>query len=82
MSDSRYPYTYACDYIRGLASRSGMSTKIDRCDASKIISGVALVVGLSHEDLAIKLADYYKAHERELEEASMKEFMQALEAFK
>jgi hypothetical protein len=66
--DTRYPYTYACDFVRCLAGHKDESigTKISRCDASKIREGIAKALGMSDEELAKKLADYYKAHEKEI----------------
>ncbi len=57
-TDSRYPYTYACDFIRALAGyNSGGSTKLSRADASGIRSGIADALGMEDELLANKLAD-------------------------
>lgn len=60
MTDSRYPYTYACDYLRGIAGRNeNGSTKISRADASQIRTAIAEAIGMSDEKIAQALADKY-----------------------
>lgn len=63
MTDSRYPYTYACDMIRryGPIDRSGVV--LSRGDASQIRKGIASALGMDDHDLACKLADAQLAHE-------------------
>ena len=75
MSDARYPYTYACDLIRGWAGYNREGTNLSRSDASKIKSGFAEVLGIDDEELAKKLADYYKANENEITERAVNEFI-------
>jgi len=58
-ADSRYPYTYACDYVRELAGYGDHGTKLSRSEASKIRAGIAAALGIEDEYLARKLADYY-----------------------
>ena len=60
--DTRYPYTYACDYLR-VSSPSSIS----RSDASRIRQGVAKALGMEDGDLAVKLADYYLANQAALD---------------
>ena len=59
--DPRYPYTYANDYIRGLAGYNGDSMyggmKLSRSDAGRIREKMAEVMGVDDEELAKKLAD-------------------------
>lgn len=55
--DSRYPYTYACDYIRALGPVSSEGVILSRSDASAIRHGIATALGIADEELAIKLAD-------------------------
>ena len=62
-NDSRYPYTYSCDFIRCLAGYSLYGMKISRSDASQIRSGIAEALGMDDVELAQKLSDYYKANE-------------------
>lgn len=73
-NDSRNPYTYACDYIRGLAGYDANGTKLSRADASQVRIGIAKAIGMLDEELARKLADYYKANEEALTKKSCEEF--------
>ena len=75
--DGRYPYTYACDYLRSLAGYGEHGTKLSRSDASQIRSGIAAAIGMDDDELARKLADYYKANEDEISEKSAQAFIQA-----
>jgi hypothetical protein len=76
--DSRYPYTYACDYLRmfGGADKSGV--RLSRLDASRIREAVAKAIGMDDEELAKKLADYYLANEVSLDEDHGKRLVVAL----
>jgi hypothetical protein len=78
-TDTRYPYTYACDLIRSVAGYrdGGFGTKLSRLDASLIRELFSKVTGLADEHLAEKLADYYKANEEEITDTSVKEFLQS-----
>jgi hypothetical protein len=73
-ADSRYPYTYAADFVRSLAGFGEHGTKLSRSDASRIRSGIALALGIADADVACKLADYYKAKEDEITEKSVVDF--------
>ena len=66
-TDTRYPYTYACDLVRMIAGHEGMSTKLSRSDASQIRELFATVTGIDDETLAGMLADYYKANQHQIE---------------
>lgn len=62
---SRYPYTIASDFIRGHGPRecvaaavSGPTPKLSRSDASQVMRAFELVFGLSHEEMAKRIADY------------------------
>jgi hypothetical protein len=57
MTNSRYPYTYACDYIRVLGPVDCSGAVLSRADASQIRSGIAKALGIDDEELAEKLAD-------------------------
>ena len=60
MTDSRYPYTYACDYIRGLSPiQYGEGIMLSRSDASQIRQGIAQAIGIDDHQLACKLADAF-----------------------
>lgn len=64
--DSRYPYTYACDFIRSVAGYDAGGTKLSRSDASQIISTIAEINGINERTAFEKLADHYLMHEDEL----------------
>ena len=55
--DSRYPYTYACDYLRSV------NPNISRSEISQIRHMIADVLGMPDEELAIKLAIAYQSME-------------------
>lgn len=57
-NDSRYPYTYAADYIRQHASRDD-GTTFSRSEAAQIHAIVADAFGIDRAELAKKLADKY-----------------------
>lgn len=62
MTDYRYPYTYAADFIRtyGPVSREGVV--LSRSDASKIREAIAETIGMDDKELAAKLADAHLAN--------------------
>lgn len=72
--DSRYPYTYACDYLRGLAGYGEGGIKLSRADASQVRQGIADAIGMPDDELARKLADYYKANQCALTKKNIDEF--------
>lgn len=53
-TDTRYPYTYANDFVR-------RNVELSRSQVSRVLQTIAPVLGLTHEELAIKLAEAYKA---------------------
>lgn len=53
---SRHPYTHSCDFIRGLGPVDKTGIVLSRSDASQIRSGIAQVIGMTDEELAIKLS--------------------------
>ncbi len=57
MTDSRYPYTYAADFIRSYGPVNAEGVVLNRSDASKIREAVAKALGIDDEELAKKLAD-------------------------
>ena len=64
----RYPYTFACDFVRAgvddYDAELGMRvTTISRSQASLAIGVIASALGMTKEALAEKLADAYLAHE-------------------
>ena len=70
--DTRYPYTYSCDFIRSVAGYGPGGTKLSRSDASKIRSNFSSILGIPDEEVAKKLADYYLAHKEEIAEEDAK----------
>ncbi len=78
-ADTRYPYTYAADYVRSLAGYGHGGTKLSRSDASQIRGGIAKAIGMDDEELARKLADHYKANEDAITKASVAAFLYHME---
>lgn len=71
---SRYPYTYAADYLRAFAGYGPEGTKCSRADASQIRQAIARALGMEDSALAEKLADYYLANEQAVTDHSVAEF--------
>jgi hypothetical protein len=67
MIDSRYPYTYACDFIRTYGPVSKEGVVLSRSDASQIIEAISNAIGIPDEELAKKLADAQLANEEDSE---------------
>ncbi len=62
-NSSRYPYTIACDFVRGFATdfneTLGMQLPtLSRGQASQVMHAFEAVFGITHEEMAKKLADY------------------------
>jgi hypothetical protein len=68
MTDSRYPYTYSCDFIRRAGPISSEGVVLSRADASKIRRQIALALGMDDRELACKLADAQLVHQENPEE--------------
>lgn len=79
-TDTRYPYTYAADYVRSLVGYGDRGTKLSRSDASQIRSGIALALGMDDAELARRLADYFKANEDAITEVQVAAFAARLSA--
>lgn len=69
-TDTRYPYTHACDYLRQFGGVDAGGVRLSRSDASQLRQAVATAIGMDDEELAKKLADYYLANEETLSEAA------------
>lgn len=67
MTDYRYPYTYAADFIRTYGPVSSEGVVLSRSDASKIREAIAEAIGMEDEELAVKLADQQLANEEDVE---------------
>lgn len=80
MNDSRYPYTYACDFIRSLGPVGKDGVVLSRSDASQIRTGIAKALGIDDKELAEKLADVQLANENDptAVEQQVKRLMTAL----
>ena len=76
-NDTRYPYTYAADFVRGLAGYGEGGTKLSRADASQVRQGIAKALGMDDAELARKLADHYKANEDAITDKSVAAFLAA-----
>jgi hypothetical protein len=63
MVDSRYPYTYACDFIRMAGPVGPEGVVLSRSDANQIRQKIADVLGMDDRKLACKLADAELARE-------------------
>jgi len=63
MTDSRYPYTYACDFIRMVGPVGPKGVVLSRSDASQILQRIADVLSMDDHELACKLADAELAYE-------------------
>lgn len=58
---SRHPYTHAADFIRALGPVNSEGVVLSRSDASQIRQGIAKVIGMTDEELAIKLSEAEQA---------------------
>jgi len=67
MTDSRYPYTYAADFIRSYGPVSDEGVVLSRSDASEIREAIAKALGINDEELAKKLADAELANNQDSE---------------
>ncbi|MFW0750142.1 hypothetical protein [Pseudomonas aeruginosa] len=76
--DSRYPYTYSCDFIRNLAGYGEGGAKLSRSDASLIRTNIAEIIGMKDEDLAKKIADYYLENQEAISEQAAQELAAAI----
>lgn len=74
--DSRYPYTIAADFVRlhcqSLQNVGGLAVKmptLSRSDVSQVMGAFETVFGLTHREMAEKIADYAIKH-KTLEQAA------------
>lgn len=68
MSNSRYPYTYAYDFIRmhvkDYSETAGMMLPtVSRSQCAQACGAIAEALGMSKEDLCKTIADYAKSQE-------------------
>lgn len=64
-TDTRYPYTYAADYIREEVGMRDGSTILSRADAARAIDATAVVFGISAYEFSCKLADAFLAKQED-----------------
>lgn len=76
-NDTRFPYTYASDYIRSIVGYKYGDTKLSRSEASQIRTGIAKAIGIDDMELAIKLAEYYQLNEDEIAAKSAEDFIRS-----
>ena len=77
-TDSRYPYTYAADFVRSIAGYGDSGTKLSRGDASAIRSRLCEILKLDDAAVAIALADHYLANRKEIEEKGTAQMLSAI----
>jgi hypothetical protein len=68
MADSRYPYTYACDFVRAAGPVGSEGVVLSRSDASQICRSISNALGMENHELACKLADAQLVNEENPEE--------------
>lgn len=74
-NNTRYPYTYAADFIRSLGGYDEGGIKLSRSNASQIRQSIASIIGMEDINLAQAIADYYLDHEDEIAQKSTEEFL-------
>jgi len=55
---SRYPYTYAADYLR-ISINEDMGLHLSRAEAARIRHRIAEAIEIDDEEVAMKMADVY-----------------------
>ena len=62
-TDSRYPYTYACDFLRSAAPWDEHGCTMSRSDASQVRQLTSLALGVDDKEVAERLADTFLNYE-------------------
>lgn len=75
---SRHPFTHSCDLIRHYGPVGPQGVVLSRADASQIRQGIALALGMTDEELAIKLSLYFQANQERLSDEAVPRQLQAL----
>ena len=70
---SRHPYTHAADFVRHFGG-PGLS----RSSASQIIEAIAGVVGMTHEELSIKLSERFQEKNEEFTEEGVRKALREM----
>ena len=77
---SRHPYTHANDMIRHFGPRKGVSPVLSRSDASRIREAIANAVGVSDEEFAATLSNWYQDHSDELSKEVVRQYQESVYA--
>ena len=80
MTDYRYPYTYAADFVRSYGPVSSEGVVLSRSDAALIREAIAEAIGMEDRELAAKLADAQLANDQddEFQNLQTQRLMQAM----
>ena len=62
-TDSRYPYTHACDFLRSAAPWDEGGCTMSRSDASQVRQLISLALGVDDKEVAERLADTFLNYE-------------------
>lgn len=76
--DTRFPYTYACDFVRGLGPANEGGVVLSRSEASQIRQGIAKALQMDDGDLATILANHYLEHRDEIDKESVRRLCSAM----
>lgn len=75
---SRHPYTHSCDFIRALAGHNQHGAILGRSEASQIRQGIAKAIGMTDEELAIKLSEAQQAKTEDELHAEAEQVLKAM----
>ena len=62
-TDGKYPYTYACDYLRSASPWGKNGCVLSRSDTSQILKLIATAMCKNDEEIAKRLADTFLKYE-------------------
>jgi hypothetical protein len=74
-NDSRYPYTYACDFVRMKAGYGPEGLKMSRSEASIVRQEIAKAINMEDAKLAEALADHYLTNQQSIDEESTRRLL-------
>lgn len=78
INPSRYPYTYAADYLRAYSDCDSHGVRLSRSESSQIRQAVARAISMNDAELARKLADHYLANQSAIDEQSTRRLIAAI----
>ena len=55
---SRFPYTNSADHVRAILS-DGIGEPVSRAQAATLVSEIARILGMSHQELSTHIANDY-----------------------